>query len=407
MFGGYPFAKAPFAGSTTTSGSAAGTINITTTLSGVGQATAFSTGSISSTNTITGAGKAVAFSTGSISFSTTLSGAGQSLLQAIGVGTITITTTLNGVSNSIDPGTVNTPMQITSATIVSLCAKLAALSSNQANLATGDFLDFANLSQASIVSEIMAAREEHLITQSTVPVVSGQTAYRIPYRAINGDIRHLWFEDAAGSRYRLWQKDIADIEDYAINASGVPTGFFITGNWLNLLPAPNVSGNLVIAYPFRPNLLVDASTCQQITNINGNVLTVSSIPANFENGGLYDIVDQQSGNGIIGYDLQGSISGNTITFSSLPNNVSVGNWLCMAGETPVPMNPEESHPLLLEMTVMRTEMVRGNAPRIKNSAALIQDARRAFDLLLQNRVISKGHAAGGLNPLLPGRGRPF
>jgi hypothetical protein len=71
------------------------------------------------------------------------------------------------------------------------------------------------------------------------------------------------------------------------------------------------------------------------------------------------------------------------------------------------MLPEEAHPLLLESTVLRVEMIRGNPNRIKNSAALVQDNRKAFDQLLANRIISKAHPTGGMSPHLPSGRRPY
>jgi hypothetical protein len=286
-------------------------------------------------------------------------------------------------------------MIITSTQIVQMCTKLSALSSNQAGLVTADFLSFANLIMSVLTSELLAAREEYLIYQESLAVVTGDATVRVPYRAVNGEIRHLWFEDSTGARTRLDARTIEDNENYNANDTGPPDGFYIMGNQIVLQPPPSLNGSLVVAYPFRPNQLVDASTTQSISVIAGNVVTVPNIPSNFITGGLFDIIDNASGNAIVYYDQVGTISGNTITF---PVNVSlnavVGNYVCQANQSPVPMLPEEGHTLLLETTVLRLEMIRGNAARIKNSTAIVTDARKAWDLLLLNRVVSKAKATG-------------
>jgi hypothetical protein len=296
-------------------------------------------------------------------------------------------------------------MIITSTQIVQLCAKMAALSSNQANLSTSDFLNFANMISTVLVSEILGAREEFLIYSDSVPVSIGQASYRIPYRAVNGIVRHLWFEDGIGTRTRLYPKSVEDMENYTSLATGQPTGFYVMGNYIVLLPTPNVAGNLVMAYPFRPNLLVDATTTQSILATTTNSVTVPNIPGNFTNGALYDIIDNLSGNGIIYYDQLGSISGNTINFANPIPNAETGHYIALAGQSPVPMLPEEAHALLLESTILRTEMVRGNPARVKNSVTVIQDARKAFEALLNNRIISKAHPAGSGGAQYPQR--PF
>jgi len=314
-------------------------------------------------------------------------------------------------------------MIITSTDIVSLCSKLAALSSNQANLGTADFLNFANLNLMSLASEIMEAREEYLIYQESLAVTAGTANYRIPYRAINGVIRHLWFEDGTGSRFRLWPKTLESIEDFQSTQEGTPDGFYIMGNNIVLLPTPNISGNLVVAYPFRPSLLVDASNTATITNVEIDVVNgqqqqyiyLNNFPASMQTAlqarNAFDVIDNTSGNGIVGYDLFASSMGwggsNYLELVPPVTGIKSGQYVCASGQSPVPMIPEEGHPLLLEQTVMRIEMLRGNAARIKNSASLVQDARRAWDALLNNRVISKAHPTGGGNVFLPGGARPW
>ena len=286
-------------------------------------------------------------------------------------------------------------MIITSTTIVQLCTKLCALSSNQAGLGTADFLSLANLVMSVLTSELLAAREEYLVWSESLPVVAGDATTRIPYRAVNGELRHLWFEDGTGARTRLDARNIEDMENYATTDTGAPDGFFLMGNQIVLMPPPMAAGNLIVAYPFRPNQLVDPSTTQTIASVTGNVVTVANVPSVFTSGALYDIIDHTSGNPIMYYDQVGTISGNTITFvNNVGTNAVVGNYVCLANQSPVPMIPEEGHTLLLEMTVLRLEMIRGNQARIKNSTAVVQDARKAWDLLLMNRVVSKAKATG-------------
>lgn len=294
-------------------------------------------------------------------------------------------------------------MIITSTIIVQMCSKFAALSSNQAGLGTADFLQIANLVMNTLTSEIMAAREEFLIYQESIAVAAGVTSVRVPYRAINGDLRHLWWEDGAGNRTRLNANAIEDMEDYSVTATGTPSGFFMMGNSVILLPIPVTSGSLVVAYPFRPNQIVDATQAQSITAVAGNTITVPSIPTTWLDGMPFDIVDSASGNGIVYYDLIGAIVGNTITFPTAIPNALVGQYLTWANQSPVPMIPEEGHGLLLETVVMRLEMIRGNKDRVKNSGAVVADARKAWDALLRNRVISKAHPAGSGGQQFPSR----
>lgn len=296
-------------------------------------------------------------------------------------------------------------MIISSTTIVQMCSKLGALSSNQAGLVAADFLSLANLVMMVLTSELLNARSEYLIYSESIPVAAGSFSVRIPYRAVNGELRHLWWQDAQGNRTKLWAQAIEDMENYTTTTSGSPSGYYLMGNQVVLLPTPNIAGSLVVAYPFRPSQLVDGSTTQSITVVDpiNNIVTVPNIPTNFISGALYDIIDHTSGSGIVYYDLVGVISGNTIAFPSAIPNAAVGNYLALASQSPVPMIPEEGHGLLLETTVMRVEMMRGNAARVKNSAQVIQDARKAWDSLLINRVVSRAAPAGNGSQQFPVR----
>lgn len=296
---------------------------------------------------------------------------------------------------------INTGMILTSTQLAQLASKWAALSSNQANLSTEDFLTVTNLIVSTLTAECLTAREEFLLYEEKTAVTPGTNQYRIPYRAVNGEIRHIWFEDATGNRTRLYGYEVEDIENFAVNTQGAPGGFFVMGNTVNLLPIPNVQGNLVFVYPFRPNMLTDQVNTQAVLTTATSSVTVANMPTTFTNGALYDIIDHLSGNGIVYYDLVGSVSGTTVSFAIPIPLVAVGNWIALAGTSPVPMLPEEGHPLLLETTIMRLEMIRGNTARVKNSSAMVQDARKQWDALLNNRVVSKAHTAGGGGPQRP------
>lgn len=296
-------------------------------------------------------------------------------------------------------------MQITSSDIVQLGPKLGALSPNQAGLQPADFLQLANLITMVMTSELYAAREEYLIYQEAIPVVANQSRYRVPSRALNGNLRHLWYEDSAGTRSKLWVRSHEDLEYYNATQTGPPSAFMLQGNDIVLLPIPQNAGSLVVAYPFRPNLLVDVTTTQTILTVATKSVTVANVPANFISGVKYDIIDNASGGGIVHYDLDGTVntSTRTITFAQSIPNAKPGHWIAQAGQTPVPNLPEEGQPLLLETVVLRLEMLRGNAARIKNSSAVVQDARKAWDALLLSRVLSKPIPTGNGGPFFPVR----
>lgn len=297
-------------------------------------------------------------------------------------------------------------MIITTSIIVTQCKKLGALSSNQAGLTNDDFLTYANLAMDELLADIMAVREDYILFVDAIPVTAGNDTYRIPYRAIASTARHVWFVDSGGSRRKLGAKYPENIEDYAVAAqSDTPDGVFVMGNSLVLLPVPDLPGTLEVMYPFNPNQLVDSTTTTTITAVNTltNTITLNSAPSALVTG-AFDIIDHLSGNGIIYYDIQGTVTGSQIIFNQAVPRIAVGNYVALAGQAPVPMIPEVAHPLLLEMTVLRIEILRGNANRIKVQQTKVDGMHKTLIALIgQSRIVSKAHPVGGGNPMLPMR----
>lgn len=295
-------------------------------------------------------------------------------------------------------------MIITTAQIVLQCQKLGTLSANQAGLTTSDILFYANLIAADVTAEILKTREEYLIYEDSISVVAGTANYRVPYRSMGGTIRHLWFEDASGSRTRLNPRFEENIEDFTTTDASAPSGFYMFGNFIVLLPTPNIIGNLIVTYPFRPNLLVDSSTTTSITVVTSPTsMNVSNASALGSGSVILDVIDHRSGNGIVAYDQPATISGSTLTFTNAIATAAVGNYVARTNESPVYMAPEETHTLLLESTVLRIEELRGNTSRMKASTARVAQAQQTCRDLLNRRVVSKPHPTGGGNPLQPRR----
>jgi hypothetical protein len=75
----------------------------------------------------------------------------------------------------------------------------------------------------------------------------------------------------------------------------------------------------------------------------------TSTPVDFvQNDGPYDIleIDQTITN----------ISGTTLTFAALPDDLAVGDWICLAGQSPVLIAPRELQPLLVQATLHKSLM---------------------------------------------------
>lgn len=297
-------------------------------------------------------------------------------------------------------------MILTSSAIISQIQNYAGLSINQAGLTSAQLLQYATLEMEWMCSEIISQNENFLTYQDSIAASANQTLYRFPYRSVGGVLTHLAWVNGNGSKNILDRAEIQDTDNFNTSDQDTPHRFYVTGNYLNILPTPTIAGTIEIFYPFMPSMLVMESSCPAITSVNytTRTVTVNSAPTNFQTGIKYDLIDHLAGNGIVYYDLLGTLSGNTISFTQPITNVQVGNYIAQAQQSPVPMVPEVLHKYVVELTATRIEVQRGSTERAKLAAAIIQDIKQRLPLLIGNRLKSKPKTVGGMNPFRRGRG---
>jgi hypothetical protein len=130
-----------------------------------------------------------------------------------------------------------------------------------------------------------------------------------------------------------------------------PQGYYIKGNQILLSPLPTSSGDtLRLAYFRRPSKFVLTTACAQITSIDtiNFQVVVASLPSTMTSGSV-DFVQADSPYDILSMDntISGT-SGTTMTFTSLPDDLAVGDYVCLAGQSCTPMIPEELIPCLTQ-----------------------------------------------------------
>lgn len=175
---------------------------------------------------------------------------------------------------------------------------------------------------------------------------SGQ--YSIPTRAVGGKVDTVALVD--GTR-RLDLVRYFENELYDTSLSPESQGFYIKRSKIITLPkVPNGYPTLRVGYMLRPAKIIATTDAAQITGIDTGTKTVtlSSIPSNFSTSLIYDIVQAEPHFDTLGIDLVATqVTSTTITFSdSLPDDLVVGDWVSIAGTTPVIQVPVELQPLL-------------------------------------------------------------
>lgn len=212
-----------------------------------------------------------------------------------------------------------------------------------------DFLSLFNHQMKAELTPMMMKLNEEYFLQSKDFTISQGASYRIPSRAIGSIIRDLKVVDGSGNQQsltRLYE------EDRPLGKSG----YYMLRNSVEL-SNDFTSNTLRMKYFARPSTLVLTTACAQVSTINTGTFTVvvSAAPATFSNGTVIDFVQNTNPYDLLGMDYSiSSISGTTIIFTSLPDGLAVGDWICLATESPVPMFPDEMHPVLVQSALCKT-----------------------------------------------------
>ncbi len=248
---------------------------------------------------------------------------------------------------------------------------------------TADFLVLMNMAmQVEINPMMLKLNDEYLLTTKDYVIAAGST-YRLPTRCIN--VRDIQYIDGSGNITDL-------IRNFEEDRASARSGFYITRNSIEL-SIDYTSGTLRVKYFARPSKLVATTNCGQILSIDPvlNLIVVSSAPATFVNGVLIDMVQNTNPYDLLSMDqILTSVAGTTLSFASLPTGLAVGDWICIANESPVPLAPEEMHPVLVQsclveclsskkdsaykaaaekLSEMKKQVINMLAPRVDNTSA--------------------------------------
>jgi hypothetical protein len=157
-----------------------------------------------------------------------------------------------------------------------------------------------------------------------------------------------------------------------------------------------------------PSELVAVAQCAPITSIaslSSKILTATAVSGWATAATNYDVVKAKPG--FDTYELENSATrtSNTFTFSSgLDTAIVVGDYICLAGESPIPQIPVALHPLLAHRVVLRALEALGD-PKAQVAAKTCEELTKSAMLLLTPR--SDGNARVVINRYGPGFGSRY
>lgn len=271
-----------------------------------------------------------------------------------------------------------------------------------------DLIAFANEEmQTKLVPLVLSEREDYFLTFIDVTPSNKVNHYPMPERAIGNALKDIfWLPNSTTPdvRYALPKAQVHDAHSWSTTAS-TPGGFYLQGDEVVLVPTPgSLSGTERIRYYYlmRPNRLVPTSYCAKITgsSVSGSQitftvdtdLTASALPQAV--GSKLDFI-----RGVSPFRAPVIDSAcQALTITSITVNLSdvqdeggntipqVGDYICPAQTTCIPMIPSEFHSILSEMVCYRAMKALGATPRLQVVAQNIQDMLKGAMKMMSNRV---------------------
>lgn len=262
--------------------------------------------------------------------------------------------------------------------------------SSTSTFSTADFFKVVDEeTQTYIVPLLTEVREEYLVAYKDITVTAGTVEYDIPERAIAGKLRDVTLSDGNGGYTPLSRMEPENISGTMTTASGVAGSFYLRGNKIVLIGS-GTTGTLRVSFYQRPNRVVTTSSVGEITAINTGTQTVTvsgTCPSTFTTSVSYDFVKGKPGFDTLGQDLTASAVGaSSVTFSAtLPTDLAVGDFVCLAQETPISQIPVETHPLLAQRVAATIQHALGD-DKAENAFKVAYDMEKRILKLLAPRT---------------------
>lgn len=287
---------------------------------------------------------------------------------------------------------------LTSTTLISSVKRRASIPENQSTFTTDDFLALANEEiDLGLVPLILSMQEEYFVYPDEIDLVASTSKYPIPYRAIGGKLRDLFYQDTNGNLFEMSRISPENKATFQENPDSNTyfKYFYLEGN--NIVLAPSVGsspvGKLVPTYYLRPNNLVQADEVATITEIavgaTTTTYTVAEVPSDWSTSTPLDINQTKSGHKIRCFDLTPTaVTATEITFTTadLTSDIIVGDHIALAGECFVPQIPSDLHSVLSQRVAQRCLEALGDQAGLQAASVKLQEMESRSADLINNRV---------------------
>lgn len=240
--------------------------------------------------------------------------------------------------------------------------------------------------QTPIAAQILSTRGGYYLTYLDYALAS-DGLYSIPSDAVGGMLANV--ELVQGPTI-IPVNPIEESEQFStISPVSTSYGFFMKGNFVQILPTPNI-GTPRLWYFKRMSQLVMPSGACNIVSVAGADVTVSAIPSTITIGSLVDACADQPPFNILGENLEIlNISSLVITLSDTVTGLAAGDWIALHNQTPIPQIPVEFRMLLAQRVVCKIYELQGYMDKLKTAQMKLEQYEKDTFSLITPRVKSQ------------------
>lgn len=239
--------------------------------------------------------------------------------------------------------------------------------------------------QSRLLPTILSINEEYGVQTVDIPLVAGQTQYRMPSRGAGSKLRdvRIIVGNVMSPLRRLY---IEQLSDFSISAKGTPMGFWLAAGSINLVPAPAVGVLRLRFYQQHGKYVVwdgsNTSTAARLSSVVGYSQTVAQMDTieftvpTFTPvlNNLYDLIASSTPyeflamsasctDAVSPYKLTVPVPAPSLQTQNLSPNVQAGDIICKAGEVPVVQLPDEAYEMLVSRICVAISMQVGDSER--------------------------------------------
>lgn len=226
-----------------------------------------------------------------------------------------------------------------------------------------DLLAMVNEELLSVLGpQLFALRGDFFKVVADTALTAGTASYYINTRTIAGTVAEIVLVLAGGAVLDLDHWSEEDFDGLDPTKTGTPEAYVIRGNQVVLYPVPdNSSVSLRQVYYRRPNRIVATSAVMAVTSLASAPTYAGTKPSTILTTTPCDVIRATPHFDSLRDDATPSavVASTSVTFTSSVTGVAVGDYVCLAGESPVVQLPVEAFAVLAQRVA--NQLLRGGA----------------------------------------------